>query len=59
MAEQVIEEVLFCTIIASSSIIYSDSLNAGKIKRKHKYWVKDYFRERDQLGAYRITLEEL
>ena len=58
MAEQTIEEVLLCTIIASSSVIYSDSLNAGKRKRKRKYWVKDYFRERDHLGAYKITLEE-
>ena len=59
MAEQTIEEVLVCTIITSSSVIYSDSLNAGKRKRKRKYWIKDYFRERDQLGGYKLTLEEL
>ena len=59
MAEQTIEEVLVCTSIASSCVIYSDSLNARKRKLKRKYWVKDYFRERDQLGGYKLTLEEL
>ena len=33
------------------------SLNSGR--RKRKYWVRDYFRGRDQYGAYKLTLEEL
>ena len=49
-----VEEVLVCAIIASSSIVYSESLNSGR--RKRKYWVRDYFRERDQYGAYKLTL---
>ena len=43
--EEAVERVLMCSIIAST--------------RKRKYWVRDYFRERDQYGAYKLTLEEL
>ena len=35
----------------------SESLNSGR--RKRKYRVSDYFRERDQYGGYKLTLEEL
>ena len=56
MEEAAVEEVLACAIIASSSFVYSESLNSGR--RKRKYWVTYYFRERDQYGAYKFTLEE-
>ena len=52
--EEAVEEVLVCAVIAPSSIVYSESLNSG---RKRKY--RDYFRERDQYGGYKLTLEEL
>ena len=53
--EEAVEEVLICTIIASASVVYSESIKI----RKRKYWVSDYFRERDQYGAYKLTLEKL
>ena len=55
--EEAVEEVLRCTIIASASVVYGESMKTRK--RKRKYWVRDYFRERDQDGAYKLTLEEL
>ena len=55
--EEAVEEVLICTIIASASVVYGESMKTRK--RKRKYWVRDYFRERDQYGAYKLTLEEL
>ena len=54
--EEAVEEVLICTIIASASVVYGESMKTRK--RKRKYWVRDYFRERDQYGAYKLTLEE-
>ena len=53
--EEAVEEVLICTIIASASVVYGESMKT----RKRKYWVRDYFREMDQYGAYKLTLEEL
>ena len=55
--EEAVEEILVCTILASSSIMCKETLNCGK--RKRKCWVKDYFRERDKYGAYTLTLENL
>ena len=55
--EEPVEEVLICTIITSASVVYGESVKTRK--RKRKYWVRDYFRERDQYGAYKLTLEEL
>ena len=55
--EEAVEEILVCSIIASSCMVYSESLSSRK--RKRKCWVKDYFRERDQYGAYKLTLQEL
>ena len=55
--EKAVEEVLICTIIASASVAYGESIK--RRKRKRKYWVSDYFRERDQYGAYKLTLEQL
>ena len=55
--EETVEEVQICTIIASASVVYGESMKARK--RKRKYWARDYFRERDQYGAYKFTLEEL
>ena len=55
--EEAVEEVLICTIIASASVVYGESMKITK--RKRKYWVRDYFRERDQYGTYKLTLEEL
>ena len=52
--EEAVEEVLIYTIIASASVAYSESKT-----RKRKYWVSDYFRESDQYGAYKLTLEKL
>ena len=43
--------------IASASTLYGESMKTRK--RKRKYWVRDYFRKRDQYGAYKLTLEEL
>ena len=54
--EEAVEEISICTIIAFASVVYGEST---KRKRKRKYWVRDYFRERDQYGAYKLTLEEL
>ena len=53
--EEAVKEVLVCAVIAPSSIIYSESLNPGR--RKRKYRVRG--RERDQYGGYYLTLEEL
>ena len=53
--EEAVEEVLICTIIASASVVYGESMKT----RKRKYWVRHYFREMDQYGAYKLTLEEL
>ena len=55
--EEAVEEVLLCTIIASAIVVYCESMQTRK--RKRKYWVRDYFRERDQYGVYKLTLEEL
>ena len=55
--EEPVEEVLICTIIASASVVYGESMKTRK--QKQKYWVRDYLRERDQYGAYKLTLEEL
>ena len=55
--KEAVEEVLICTIIASASVVYGESMKTRK--RKRKYWVRDYFRERDQYGAYKLTFEEL
>ena len=54
--EEAVGEVLICTIIASAGVVYGESIKTRK--RKRKYWVRDYFRERDQYGAYKLTLEE-
>ena len=54
--EEAVEEVFICTIIASAIVVYGESMKTRK--RKRKYWVRDYFRERDQYGAYKLTLEE-
>ena len=48
--EEGVEEVLICTIIASASVVYGESMKTTK--RKRKYWVRDYFREKDQYGTY-------
>ena len=50
-------EVLCCTIMASASVLFNETQHVGK--RKRTCWVKNYFRKRDQYGAYRLTLEEL
>ena len=56
--KEAVEEILVCSIIiASSCMVYSKSLSSRKRKRKCR--VKDYFRERDQYGAYKLTLQEL
>ena len=55
--EESLEEVLVCTILASAATVQLETMK--QIKRKRKCWVKDYFRERDKYGAYKITLEEL
>ena len=55
--EEAVEEVLICTIIASASVVYGESMKTRK--RKRKYWVRDYFRKRDQYEAYKLTLEKL
>ena len=34
--EEVVKEVLVCAIISSSSIVYSESLNSGRRKRKYQ-----------------------
>ncbi len=52
-----LEEALVCTVIACSSIVHASSLENST--RNRKVWCKDYFRERDDFGAYRLTLEEL
>ena len=51
--EEAVEEILICTIIASGSLVYGKSMK----RRKRKYWVRDYFREGDRYGAYKLTLE--
>ena len=53
--EEAVEEVLIYTIIASASVVYSESIKT----RKRKYWVSDYFRKSDQYGAYKLKLEKL
>ena len=53
--EEAVEEILICTIIASGSLVYGKSMKTRK--RKRKYWVRDYFREGDRYGAYKLTLE--
>eukprot|EP00794_Sanderia_malayensis_P011517 gene11517-biopygen9187 len=53
-----VEEVLLCTTIACASIIYVDLVDDTK-PRNRRVWCKDYFRERDERGAYKMTLEEL
>ena len=55
--EEAVEEVLICAIIVSASVVYGESMETRKPKRK--YWVRDYFRERNQYGAYKLTLEQL
>ena len=55
--EEAVAEILVCSIIASSCMVYRESLSSRK--RKRKCWVKDYFRERDQYGVYKLTLQEL
>ena len=55
--EEAVVEVLIYTIIVSASVVYGESMKIRK--RKRKYWVRDYFREKDQYGAYKLTLEEL
>ena len=52
--EKAIAEVLVCSIIAISST----ECNKPK-RRKRKQWVKNYFRERDEYGAYKRILQEL
>ena len=54
--EEAVGKVLICTIIASAVVVYGESMKTRK--PKWKYWVTDYFRERDQYGAYKLTLEE-
>ena len=54
---EAVKEVLIRVIITFASVVYGESMITKK--RKKKYWVKDYFRERDQYGAYKLTLEEL
>ena len=44
--KEAVKEVLICTVIASVSVVYGESMKTRK--RKGKYWVRDYFRERDQ-----------
>ena len=53
--EEAVEEVLICTIIASASVVYGESMKI----RKRKYWIRDHFRERNQYGAHKLTLDEL
>ena len=55
--EEAVEEVLIVTIFAFASVVYGESMKTRK--RKRKYWVRDYFRERDRYGAYKLALEEL
>ena len=50
--EEAVEEVFICTIIASAIVVYGESMKTRK--RKRKYWVRDYFRERDQYGTYKL-----
>jgi len=56
MEEEAVQEILVCSIIVSSCMVI-ESTNTKK--RKRKCWVKDYFRERDEYGAYKLTLQEL
>ena len=56
MEAEAVEEILVCSIIASSCAVYELS---NSRKRKRECWVKDYYRERDQYGAYKLTLQEL
>ena len=55
--EEAVEEVLICTIIASASVVYGESMKTRK--RKRKYWIRDHFRERNQYRANKLTLDEL
>ena len=55
--EKAVEEVLICIIIASASVVYGESMKTRK--RKQKYWVRDYYREKNQYGAHELTFEDL
>ena len=55
--EKAVEEVLICIIIASASVVYGESMKTRK--RKQKYWVRDYYREKNQYGAHKLTFEDL
>ena len=55
--DEFIEEVVACTMIGCASILYCDSLD--QVTRRRKQWCKDFYRERDTLGAYKLTMEEL
>ena len=46
--EEAVERVLICSIIASASVVYCESMKT----RKRKYWIRDYFRERDHYSLY-------
>lgn len=54
-----IEEALVCSIIATCSTIIHVNSTENNGTRNRKVWCKDYYRERDELGAYKLTLEEL
>ena len=55
--EEAVEEVLICIIVATASVVYGESMKTRK--RKRKYWVRDCYREKDQYGAHKLTLEVL
>ena len=55
--DKFIEEAVACTLIGCASFLYSDSLN--QVTRRRTQWCKDFYRERDALGAYKLTMEEL
>ena len=55
METEAMEEILICSIIAFSYIVY-ESLNNRR--RKRKCWVKDFFKERDRYGTYKLNFQE-
>ena len=52
--EEAVVEVLVCTIIASASVVYGESMKIRK--RKRKDWVRDYFRERTSMEPISLYL---
>ena len=51
-----IEDALACTIMMCAAFMYDDFCDEPRKKRT--IWMKDFHREREERGAYKITFEE-